>query len=167
MVNKMKYGKVAVGGTFDFLHDGHKAILGKAFELGEKVQIGIVSDQKNLEKDSAGIRPLEEREKDLEEFLKDQGWRSRAEIETISDPVGSTAESNELEAIVVSEETRPGAEKINEIRSEKGLNPLDIIEIPFVFADDGKPISSIRIRYGEIDEHGNIEKEEKKISDYG
>ncbi len=163
----MKYRKVAVGGTFDLLHDGHKALLSKAFEIGETVKIGIVSDQKNLEKDSSGIRPLKKRVDDLEKFLKAQEWWDRSEIEVLKDPIGSAAENEEFEAIVVSEETRPGAEKINEIREDKGLEPLNIVEIPFVLADDGKPISSIRIRYGEVDEHGNSMKDERKISDYG
>ncbi|KXB07132.1 hypothetical protein AKJ51_01920 [candidate division MSBL1 archaeon SCGC-AAA382A20] len=163
----MKYEKVAVGGTFDYMHDGHKAILSKAYEIGERVQVGIVSDQKNLEKDSAGIRPLDKRLAELKEFLKKQEWLKRTEIEVISDPFGPAVESKKLEAIVVSEETRQGAEKINEIRSERDLDPLDIVEIPLVLADDGRPVSSIRIRYDEIDVHGNIKKDERKISDYG
>ncbi|KXB04601.1 hypothetical protein AKJ50_02230 [candidate division MSBL1 archaeon SCGC-AAA382A13] len=164
---KMKYDKVAVGGTFDFLHDGHRAILSKAFEIGKTVQIGIVSDKMNLKKDSAGIQPLEDRKNILKEFLKEKDWWERTELKVIFDPVGPAAEDEDLEAIVVSEETRPGAEKINELREEKNLDSLNIIEIPLVLADDGKPISSIRIRYGEIDGRGNVLKDEKKISDYG
>ncbi|KXB03688.1 hypothetical protein AKJ48_03680, partial [candidate division MSBL1 archaeon SCGC-AAA261O19] len=112
----MKHEKVVVGGTFDYLHDGHKAILRKAFELGNQVLIGIVSDQMELKKDSVGIPPLEERKSKLEEFLEEQDWLERAEIVVISDPIGPAAEDRELEAIIVSEETRSRAEEINEIR---------------------------------------------------
>ncbi len=157
----MRYDKVVVGGTFDFLHDGHKSLLSKAFEIGNRVLVGVVSGTLELQKDAAGIRPLSDRMKDLEEFLRDKGWVARAEIVTISDPIGPAADDPDVEAIVVTEETHPGAEKINELRREKGMDILDIVEVPYVYADDGRPISSIRIRYGEIDEHGNIVKEER------
>ncbi len=157
----MKYDKVVIGGTFDYLHDGHKSLLSKAFEIGDRVLIGVVSGPLELQKDAAGIRPLSDRLGDLEDFLREMGWLARAQIETISDPIGPADEDEDLEAIVVTKETRPRAEEINELRSENGLNELDILEIPLIPADDGRPISSIRIRYGEIDEHGNIIKDEK------
>ena len=39
-----KYNKVAVGGTFDKFHDGHKKLLSTAFEIGESIEIGVTSD---------------------------------------------------------------------------------------------------------------------------
>lgn len=152
----MKYKKAVVGGTFDYLHDGHKEILAKAFEIGERVLVGITSDQMLLEKDSVGIQPLDVRREKLEEFLCEKGWFQRADIEVISDPVGPSADDEDLEAIVVTEETKPRAEEINELRVERGLDHLEIVEVPFVLAEDGRPISSVRVRYGEIDVHGKL-----------
>ncbi len=158
-----KYNKVVVGGTFDFLHDGHKAVLSKAFEVGDKVLIGIVSGHLELRKDCAGIQSLQHRMEKLKSFLRARGWIDRAELEIISDPLGSTGVDGELEAIVITEETRLGADQVNKYRNEKGLEELEVVEVPIVYADDCRPISSIRIRYGEIDVHGNLKKDEKEV----
>lgn len=163
----MKFKKVAVGGTFDYLHDGHTAILSKAFEIGEQVLVGIVSDRMKLRKDSAGIQPLRTRKKKLLDLLRARGWSSRAEVCVISDPHGPAVDDRELEAIVVSEETRPRAEEINKIRNSRGLEPLEIVQIPWVLAEDGTPISSIRVRYGEMDARGKIKRANEGISDSG
>jgi len=152
----MKFKRIAVGGTFDYLHDGHVTILAKAFELGGHVLIGITSDEMQLVKDSAGIQPLEVRKQALLELLRSRDWLELAEVYIISDPFGPTIDDPELEAIVVSPETRRRAEELNELRASKGLTTLEIIQIPFVLAEDGTPISSIRIRYGEIDIHGKL-----------
>ncbi|MEA1904715.1 MAG: phosphopantetheine adenylyltransferase [Candidatus Hadarchaeota archaeon] len=161
----MRFRKVAVGGTFDYLHDGHVAILKKSFEVGEHVLIGIVSDRMKLAKDSAGIQPLKVRKQGLFRLLRSRNWIERAEVRVISDPYGPTAEDEQLEAIVVSQETKPRAEEINKIRARRGLKPLEIIEIPLVLAEDGTPISSIRIRYGEMDTHGKLKKPRENGSD--
>jgi len=57
---------------------------------------------------------------------------------------------------VVSPETKHGGEKINEIREERGFDPLEIEIVDHVRAEDGDIISSTRIVNGEIDEHGNL-----------
>ena len=36
---------VAMGGTFDIIHDGHMVLLNKAFSISSKVIIGLSSDQ--------------------------------------------------------------------------------------------------------------------------
>jgi len=154
----VKFKKVVVGGTFDCLHEGHKAILAKAFEAGKCVLVGICSDEMQLllQKDSAGIQPLDMRKQALEALLRSEGWLERADVVMISDAFGPTVGDPEVEAIVVSPETRKRAEELNKLRGSRGLPPLKIIEIPFVLAEDGKPISSIRVRYGEIDAHGKV-----------
>ena len=167
MIDGERYRKVAVGGTFDYLHDGHKAILSKAFEVGREVLVGVASDDLAMKKDSTGVQQIESRKDKLEKYLEKRGWRERTDIEIISDRIGPTIEDKKLDAIVVTEETLPGAKNINEERLRNGLAELKIVKVPFVIADDGRPISSIRIRYGEIDVHGKVEREQEKISDSG
>ncbi|MEM2673784.1 MAG: adenylyltransferase/cytidyltransferase family protein, partial [Candidatus Bathyarchaeia archaeon] len=40
-----RFRVVAVGGTFDELHKGHKTLLMTAFEHGENVLIGLCTDE--------------------------------------------------------------------------------------------------------------------------
>ena len=150
MSNK-RYSKVAVGGTFDKFHDGHKKLLSTAFELGNRIEIGVTSDAFGVLKGE--IDSCEERMNNLKLFFKD---KSNFRVVSLDDPFGTTIYEADFDAIVVSEETEPTAMKINEIRLSKGMNPLDIIVVSFVLAEDGNPISSTRIRRGEIDKNGLI-----------
>jgi pantetheine-phosphate adenylyltransferase len=56
----------------------------------------------------------------------------------------------------VSEETEKTALKINQKRSEAKLTPLTIVTISMVPAENCKPISTTRIREGEIDREGHL-----------
>ena len=150
-MNSKKYSKVAVGGTFDKFHDGHKKLLSTAFELGEKVEIGVTSDAFGGLK--GDIDSCEERMNSLKSFFSD---KSNFDIVPLEDPYGTTIYDEYFDAIVVSEETEPTAVKINEIRVSKGMDPLDLVVGSFVLAYDGIPISSTRIRKGEINKNGEI-----------
>jgi len=149
-----KYGKVAVGGTFDKFHEGHRLLVEKAFQIGEKVLIGVTSDEFGGMKGE--IEPCNVRMSNLNILLKEHSDYHLARLE---EPYGPTIDDETIDAIVVSPETEHTALKINEIRHEKGMKPLDIVTISMVLAQDGKPISSTRIRKGEIDPAGKLIKE--------
>jgi len=148
----MKYKKVAVGGTFDHFHKGHEKLLNKAFEIGQYVLIGVTSDEFGGIK--GHIEPCSKRMSELEEFL--QKFDSPYIVKRLEEPHGPTVNDPQIDAIVVSRETKPVADKINKIRQEKGIKPLKIFVIDWVLAEDGKPISSTRIRKGEIDRNGKV-----------
>ena len=152
-----KYEKVAVGGTFDKLHRGHKALLSKAFEIGEKVVIGLSSDEfaSKMGKPHK-TASYAKRLKELEAFLEKNGLAKRAEIVPLNDPYGITISGKDLDALVVSKETESITDKINKIRVEAGLPPLKIISISMVPAENCNPISTTRIRSGEIDRNGHL-----------
>ncbi len=44
MTIEKQYKKVAVGGTFDRFHNGHRKLLEEAFSHGELVVIGVTSN---------------------------------------------------------------------------------------------------------------------------
>jgi cytidyltransferase-like protein len=152
-----KFRKVAVGGTFDELHKGHRSLLVKAFEVGEKVLIGLCTDEfvRKMGKPHA-TAPYETRLKELRAFLKNSNLSDKAEITPLNDPYGKTLTDKCIKALVVSRETEKIALKINQKRNEKNLPPLKIITIDMVPAENCKPISTTRIREGEIDREGHL-----------
>ncbi|ASJ10649.1 phosphopantetheine adenylyltransferase [Thermococcus sp. P6] len=156
-----KYRKVVVGGTFDRLHLGHKALLRKAFEVGKYVYIGLTSDEMIRGKPYAErILPYELRLRDLIKFLEVNSY-SGYRIIRINNAIGFADEIKSLEAIVVSEETYKGALIVNRAREEKGLKPLDVVVIGLVKSALGPKISSSLIRAGLIDPLGNPKGDKK------
>jgi cytidyltransferase-like protein len=153
-----KLETVAVGGTFDEFHKGHQALLKKAFEVGNRVFVGVTSD--DLVKKGGKphkVAPYEKRLDDLKSFLRKQTVLDRAEILPLNDPYGITVSSSSLEGLVVSRETEARAYEINEKRRAKGLKPLKIIVVETVLAENNVPISTTRIRRKEIDRDGRVE----------
>jgi len=150
---------VAVGGTFDPLHDGHKALLRRACELSRngELLIGLTSDEMVRNK-AHEVREFQTRYKEMKRFMRARGINHV--IVRLDDPYGPTV-SDDFDYIVVSPETHPMALKINKIREEKGRSPIKIVLVDYVLADDGLPISSTRIAEGEIDEHGRVLKNKK------
>jgi len=150
--------RVALGGTFDPVHDGHRALFERAFELGD-VTVGLTSDElaPMLRDDDRHVRPFAERKADLERELARfaDEYDREFEVRRLDEPTGIATEPG-FDALVVSPETETGGKRINEIRRDDGLAPLDIEVVDHVYADDGEIISSTRIVRGEIDEHGAL-----------
>ena len=159
-----KFRMVGLGGTFDELHRGHRALLVKAFDMSERVMIGVSSDKfvDGMNKPHR-TASYEERTRELRDFLRDNGMLQRAEIIPINDAYGGVLLSRDpIEALVVSKETQPVAIKINEKRREIGIDPLVIIVIDMVPSENHKAISTTRIRAGEIDREGHLLKKKAK-----
>lgn len=151
-----KYAVVAVGGTFDHIHKGHKHLLQKAFSAGNKVLIGITSDSFCKSKAyPERLQNYSSRKRGVLAYLKTSFENPVFRIIKLYDKYGPAISNKELEAIVVTEQTVKTAEEINEIRIEKGLKPLDILLADLIRAYDNTPISSTRIRKGEITQNGS------------
>lgn len=151
-----KYRFLVFAGTFDHFHLGHKKMLDLAFSLSSKVALGITTEKLSQKKFlSQTIEDFSLRKKMVEDYLKKKNWLNRAVFYPLSDIYGPAKIKKEFDAILVSKKTLPNAAKINQIRTKLGLPKLKIIVGSDVFADDGKIISSERIRAGEIDREGH------------
>jgi pantetheine-phosphate adenylyltransferase len=150
--------KVALGGTFDPIHDGHRALFERAFQLGD-VTVGLTSDflAPKTRNEDRYVRSFDERRRDLESELSTFAAEYGREygVRELTEPTGIATEP-EFDVLVVSPETETGGKRINEIRRERGYDPLEIEVVDHVTAEDGDIISSTRIVAGEIDQHGNL-----------
>ena len=77
-------------------------------------------------------------------------------IAQLDDYFGPGIASPEVQAIVVTDETAQRVPLANTLRATKGYPPLEVVSIGYVMAEDRKPISSTRIRNGEIDQQGRL-----------
>jgi pantetheine-phosphate adenylyltransferase len=152
-----KFRTVAVGGTFDEFHKGHRALLLKAFEVGEQVIIGLCSDEfvEKLDKPHA-TASYGKRLEELKAFLRMRGFFGRARIIPLNDAYGITLSKGCIQALVVSKETEPMALKINRKRNALHLPPLKIVVIDMVPSQNHVSISTTRIHRGEIDREGHL-----------
>ena len=152
-----RYKLVALGGTFDVLHAGHRHLLSEAFKLGDMVLIGVTSDQlvATLHKKHQ-VRPFSCRVRDLRIFLKTRRWSSRVRVAMLREPYGPAARREKLEALIVSKGTLPSGRRLNRLRRQNDLRPLDLYVVDLLRAADGKPISTTRVRNGEIDLQGRV-----------
>jgi pantetheine-phosphate adenylyltransferase len=160
------YETIIVGGTFDILHKGHEKLLLTAFSVAQQVVIGLTTDAFVKTYKSAKVTPFIIRQDNLTKFLQNHGYSGKFIIHPIDDPYEPAA-SGDYDAIMVTEETQKRAEQINDIRASRGLPVLVLVDQPYVKATDGQPISSTRVRNGQIDQSGNLVMPEKMRLELG
>jgi phosphopantetheine adenylyltransferase len=170
---------VAVGGTFDHLHIGHKLLLTMfAFVLGRKpssatdhgpssLTIGITGDAllKN-KKFAEHLESWQTRQQAVHAFLSSLVYFGQPDDQRINaeeknepgpnghavhvtypsglvikyveiwDPFGPTITDESISALVISLETRSGGTAVNNKRSEKGWDPLEVFEVAVLDASE-------------------------------
>lgn len=114
------FESVALGGTFDHLHSGHKLMLSLAALLSrDRILCGITASEMLSSKNHPEkLEPLDSRMFTVQEFLMEfkAGCGKKVEIVTLRDPFGPTIELDDLEALIVSPETLTGGLKSKEYK---------------------------------------------------
>ncbi len=150
------FSLVATGGTFDIIHRGHLTLLASAFSRSDKVIIGLASDELAKRRGKSPRNNYQTRLAHLLEALFQEFPKSDFQISQLDDDFGPAVLEKEVEALVVSSETRSQGQKLNELRAERDLPPVEIIVVPMHLAQDGTRISTTRLKNSEIDREGNL-----------
>eukprot|EP00993_Chasmostoma_nieuportense_P003589 NODE_4297_length_810_cov_44.793558_g4139_i0.p1 GENE.NODE_4297_length_810_cov_44.793558_g4139_i0~~NODE_4297_length_810_cov_44.793558_g4139_i0.p1 ORF type:complete len:260 (+),score=109.14 NODE_4297_length_810_cov_44.793558_g4139_i0:63-782(+) len=128
------HSHVALGGTFDQLHNGHKLLLTvSALCCSGRLRVGVANNKLLEAKQYAHlIQPVHHRMHTVRQFLTTVAPDLTLDIFDMEEFTGGTTTMEGLDAIVVSPETRPSAEKINAQRLTNALPPLAILVIEYV-----------------------------------
>lgn len=153
---KKSYHIVALGGTFDHFHAGHAHFLNFAWQLGQHLHLGLTEQKLTKGKPWPHlVQNYQQRKKQLEAFCRQE--QISAAISQISDIYGPTLNpKKKIEALVVTEETVPGADKINQARQAMGLKQLPVHICPLLYDQAGQVIRSDHIRAGYINRQGVV-----------
>ncbi|MEO2208486.1 MAG: adenylyltransferase/cytidyltransferase family protein, partial [Candidatus Poseidoniia archaeon] len=141
-----------LGGTFDCFHAGHLALVERGLVECEVLEIWLTSDALAQLKDARTFS-WNERASDLLDSIG-KAAAQRVSLHTLEDEDGPAPIHEVATAILCTLDTRAGCARINSMRAANDLPNLAVIEVEHVFAADGEPISSSRIRAGEIDREG-------------
>ena len=105
---------------------------------------------------SSDLHKYDERLKNLTSIIFKKFPNSYFEISQLNNDFGPAVFEKEVQALVVSDETKNQGNILNKLRTERNLSPVEIIVVPMTLAKDGKRISTTRIKNSEIDSDGNL-----------
>ena len=151
-----KFSLIAMGGTFDIIHRGHLTLLENAFEISDKVIIGLTSDEFVQKKGKTPIHKYDERLKNLISVIFHKFPNTNFEISQLNNDFGPAVLEKDVQALIVSDETNDQGNVLNKLRTERNLPPVEVIVVPMFLAKDGVRISTTRIKNSEIDSDGNL-----------
>ncbi|EMR09357.1 hypothetical protein PNEG_02308 [Pneumocystis murina B123] len=143
----LSYKYVAVGGTFDHLHAGHKILLTMSAWISEENVACGVSDKELLKnkKYAEWIEPIEIRMESVRKFFYLINRTLSLSVSPIFDIYGVTIIDDRIGAIVVSQETISGGKLINEERKRRNMKELDIFCICIISDEVDSELMSIKI----------------------
>lgn len=159
-----KFDVVAVGGTFDHIHDGHKILLSLAVFLTRKILIVGITDDELLQNKQFKeyLEPFETRLRIANGFIQKIGTTNQEyDFYRINDVYGPTGYLKNIDCLVLSQESAKGGQMVNKRRQELTLPLLDIFTIDLVGGDN--KLSSTDLRRLDMEEHQHPTKKRKVI----
>lgn len=143
---------VALGGTFDHLHIGHKLLLSvAALCTTQRLIVGVTSTELLAKKKHrAYVEPIATRLAAVRRFLR--AFRAPfgelvLDVVPISDVCGPAGTDPALDLLVVTEETAKGADVIADERRKNGVQPVQVHVVALVdAADHADKVGSTAIR---------------------
>ena len=136
---ELAYAKVAVGGTFDRLHAGHRLLLTiAALACLDTVYVGVAGDALLANKTTPHLlMPFGRRASDAEGFIRAVRPQVCVEVSALleSGTPPKAATDAEIEALAISRETIAGGRRLQEMRKQLGVEaPLDLLVVDLVGA---------------------------------
>lgn len=154
-MSSTRYHVLGLGGTFDHFHKGHEQFILFAARLARHLQIGITTLELTHHKPLSELcESYETRVKAVTEFC--QKHELSFEIIPLYDVYGPTLEDSSIEALCVTEETLPGAKRINRARAGRRLSMLPIHVCAYYPNELGRPLHSLDIRLGSVNRNGRV-----------
>ncbi|KAI7878156.1 Nucleotidylyl transferase [Lichtheimia hyalospora FSU 10163] len=131
------FDRVAVGGTFDHLHAGHKILLTMTALLANKsVVVGVTDDvMLQSKKFHEQIESIDDRISNVRNFLDTIQHGLEFDIVPITDPFGPTITDSTIQALVCSKETEKGGAAVNDERFKRDFQPLELRLIDVISSD--------------------------------
>lgn len=142
-----QYRVIALGGTFDHLHVGHKILLSMAALCAtSKIIVGVTDDSMLTKKKSAHLlEDIDVRIKRVSTFLATfrrpmyDLERDVVKLQDVAGPAGTVAD---IDALLFTDETVSGADFIDKEREKNGLNKLERLSIGVIGAQGETDLSS-------------------------
>lgn len=148
-VNEPTFETVAVGGTFDRLHAGHRLLLTvAAWVTSKSLLVGITADDLlNHKQHRSAIADVHTRGNNAIDYVRQVAPSlPTVQMSILYDAAGASATDPNVQALVVSSETVVSARHINDTRERTGLKRFVIIVVDVLKQHDQSKLSSTALR---------------------